>query len=392
MTTLFVCHSAGDTDALLTTYNHMSQDDKDQVSFLAMGNVAYNKLYQKGLAFHYLHDQIDTDTASDTEIMELTQEQVAELLQNLDPDQTIDQALIGTPSNPQARSSWQVAKTLSSQLKYGAVYNDYLFLDPQHVFFDELKSQNQWLHNYTWFAPVAKAKRQFEQANGSLSIKTAGHWALEDVLNTPTQANSHNQTRQALHVSCEQGLLFISGTKNIEQDRQLMEALLQTLQSGQYRDIQVRIGIHPGVSNVQDYLDEMNQCLAEYSQVKEQIQLVVPQRLVDSKGLDMSRYHESDYCLADVSGDQAAQAADGVACAVAATLPNKSATQGKPAYYHEDYEPYLPKDRLFSGSTNLPFFLQKVQNKHKQKPLSREDLDIPEQGFGAYMAQQFITN
>lgn len=392
MTLLFVSHSAGDTDALIDTYRTMDHQSQQNAFFLALGAVARDKLTQANIDFESLDDILGAGSVHSYENKPLTENDLETVNQHLKKKQ-VQKALIGTPSKQQAGAPFQIAEKLANQLEYGAIYNDYLFFDPDHEFFKQLSKQKPWQKRYEWLAPVNSARDRFKAHHPAIKAEVAGHRALDPVLRPSAITQEHcSDKRQQLTSNTDDTLIFISGTKDVEQDAALLNAMLEALNTKNYPSIQVRVGIHPGVGNLQDYMDRLIGCMEQYPEVKCQTQLIVSQPLADKKLADLEKYDASLICRAQLNGDQAAQAADAVACSVPATLPNQAAVQGKPAYVHQDYESYLPHDRLFFGNSRLDTFFGKAQEKNQKAPLSNNELETPEQGFAETTANKLSVS
>jgi len=64
-------------------------------------------------------------------------------------------------------------------------------------------------------------------------------------------------------------------------------------------------------------------------------------------------------------------------CAVPATLTNKAALLGKPAYYHQsDKKPFLPEQRLHTGIGKLGLFVELVADKKTLGQVTKAELGL----------------
>lgn len=376
MSVLLVCHSVGDTNALLPVAEIIKQEQKPYI--LAVGATAEAKLRDgvPGAEVLFLSDWIGKENAALVEDSPLTEKMLAQVKKHLKALE-VTRALIGTPSKNDAAAPFQIAEILSAQLKSGIVFNDYLFEEKEHTFWKTLKKQDEWQRQYTFFMPLPYAVADAKDANSSVFVDAVGHSSIDAALNAgkvPLDLLAEN--RNALKVDGD-AILFISGTKDAEADRELLKALLETLsKDSQLNNIQIRFGLHPGAGNLQAYIEQISTLFeeAEFSDFRSCFKFIITEKVaakIDSSQLD------ADLLLsADISGDEAAMAADGVACSVPATLLNKKLISGGPAYSHQDKRMYI--EGALTGPGNLSLFCLNVSNKKTRDPMTREDLGLKE--------------
>lgn len=409
---LFVCHSVGDSDVIRKTAEKMRTTTDEKIYFLTVGQTAENlfkSLVEKDefikKSTYYLSDilKLNKEEKLSIENSALTVEQLMQTQKFLD-SLSVNKALIGTPSQIDATAPFQIAEYLADKLDIGCIYNDYLYKEKEHSYWKLLAKKEEWQSKYRWLLPLPKTAEELKNTNSDLKFEVVGHPSIDavvqqnkisidikqtdELLQLQNKTNEEKkQTRELLQVKQSQSLLFISGTKNIEDDKALLNDLLQVM-SERNINIEIRLGIHPGALDMPSYVEGLSKVIRSYSNtsVAQCVKLIITDKVAAQ--LKLTEIDSSLYLKVNKNGDEIANCSDAVACAVPATLVNKAAMEGKPAYYHQsDKMPYLPEDRLFVGEKNLASFFEKSLQKKTPEPISKEQLELPKEEAIEIMAK-----
>jgi hypothetical protein len=165
--------------------------------------------------------------------------------------------------------------------------------------------------------------------------------------------------------------IFISGsTQAKELENMFLDALLKELATKKYAWLSLRMGIHPGTEYPDDYLHELLLTAEKYSQTKSQFKIILTPQF--EKRLKFSIRSNPFLLRCEITGAQAAYAADKITQAVPGALLNEAALLGKPAYFYErSVVPYLPKE-WFSKDI-ATFYLAKAERSRSCKVLGLVD-------------------
>lgn len=174
--------------------------------------------------------------------------------------------------------------------------------------------------------------------------------------------------------------LFSGTTQPIDVDSELVSAILNELASNRYPNLQIRFGLHPGISNKESYLSTLLGICAQYPHLSAQFKIILPP-LIEEQVKSEDILNNSFIVRANVSGPQAANAGAKVAQAVPGALLNESVIKGKPSYFHkETAEPYLPRDFF---SKNIQAFFSATTN---SKPRTKKELGLNDSTTAENMA------
>lgn len=281
-------------------------------------------------------------------------------------DKQIARAYIGVPSNNQ-EASYQIAKRLQRKMIPCIIANEYLFKQEDHAFWGQI--DDLVAEGCEFAVPLQSAGDAVLAVNKNAKIKVVGHLSLDQ----PVTPLDPEPTRAALKIGAEEKLVFISGTsaKSISTDNDFLEAVLKELSEGVaqglYAGLQLRMGIHPGVENPDDYLKALLETCDKYPKVANQFQIILTDKFKTEK---LTRpLPPSPFLLpANVAGPAAVNAAQqGAGQALAGASVNELAFQGRPSYVHQSQGLYLPK-AWYSQSLSL-FFTQKPRPPHSKSEL-----------------------
>jgi len=274
-------------------------------------------------------------------------------------------AYVGIPSPVDEEIPYQIAKNLEIPCMIA-----YEFM------FEPGKNHALWKHfpglmaksNCEFAVPLPSVVSDLDGAKAT----SVGHLSIDRAINTtPLEASNQARIKEQLKISDDtDNLVFISGTTQpIEVDVLFLEALLTELKTGVYPNIKLRFGIHPGVKDMDAYFKTLLEVCERFSGLENQFQIILPTRISKRLTINVSAHPYVLPC--EVSGPEAASAAEKVAQAVPGALLNESALQGKPSYYHNKTTPYLP---IFWFSDSIPtFFKAERSGAHSRKELGLEE-------------------
>lgn len=306
-------------------------------------------------------------------------------------DHQIQNALVGTPSQNTETRSFDIAKTLTTYFsnQHVFIYNDYLFEEKAHAYWTILnKDFSSWQKQTHWLVPLPTVHQKITEKNSELTVSEVGHPIIDEAFTRePIDAE---KVRQALEINEHYAFVYISGSKDPDQDIEFLTALFQGLSAyhtfAPAFNFALRLGIHPGLSDKQNYLKEVCTLIEQFPALSAHIKILVPNKSDYSltevdEGKFSQKYVTNIPKLADkaLSSEQITAAADGVASVCPATLTSLAILQGKPAYVHDTSKPsFFPSQCVYSGSNNLSTFFSALLEKEPKKPLSKPDLGLTE--------------
>lgn len=363
----FFVSSIGDTDLAKATISKLVEQKVDKIFLIPITSTAAKRT----------EDLIDTVGVVRLPLSEIilkgeilsTEKMDSEELEKISlfiEKNEINQAYIGVPSPVDEEIPFQIAGSLKIPC---TIAYEYMFTaPPTHSFWrhvNTLASQN----NCDFAVPMKKAEEDMLKINPSAKVNVVGHISVDRALRTESIDTA--PIRNLLQVNDNDELILISGTTQpIEVDNQFLDALLNEIATGKYPNLQLRFGIHPGVRDMNGYLQMLLETCKKYPETQRQFKIILPSALEKRLQYPLS---ESTFILrAEVSGADVAQAANKVTQAVPGALLNEAALIGKPSYFHnKSTNPYLP-EAWFSESISL-FFTAKPQPSHSREELELED-------------------
>lgn len=367
MPTLFFVSSVGDTDlAKATIAKLIETTTKDPVFIVPVTLTAQERI--KDLSHFPSVTQISLaaiteqkDILSKKEISAVALLKLADFIEK----NKISRAYVGVPSPIDEDIPFQIARSLKIPC---TIAYEYMFNAPSaHPFWNHLDSLA--LQKDCDFAvPLQSAKNEIQRKNKKAAVNVIGHLSIDRAfLETKIEKKA---IRTALAVNDDDELVFISGTTQpAPMDKNLVEALLSEMVTGQYPQLKLRFGIHPGVKDLDGYLKELLDVCAKYPAIKNQFKIILSAQLKARLQTPL----QSEFILeSDVTGSAAAESADKITQAVPGALLNEAALKGKPVYFHENSSvPYLPES--FFAKDIATFFKAKGASAY-----SREQLGLKE--------------
>ena len=388
MASLFISHSVGDSDALIAVAKQLIKKCPDQqIIVLTIGKAAENKWQAlllskpelKTIIIKTLQQELQAKVELESLKNDIFENFKTTIIDPILTENEIENVLIGTPSQNKAGLVFQIAEYLTTRITGSKlfIYNDYLFKEPAHIFWEQLSKE--WSANINFLAPLPKAKTEMCEHNPSINVDIVGH----PVFDWPKPSTDHD-LRSKLEVTQADTLLFISGSKDLEKDKILLESLLETLEKEQNCNVQIRMGMHPAVDKPENYVKEIIKCAKNFSFSNKQFKLLITPKLNTQFSEDYKDY----LITAEENGNTIIdRAADAVVSPSPATLINQAISQNKYAVYTEKTA-YIESSKLYN---NIAKFFKSVSEKDAtQQPLTRSELGIPEESFTETMVNKLV--
>jgi hypothetical protein len=381
---VFVCHDTGNTNVLLTAAKSMLQNNADlEIKFLVIGEAANNIFNNKANAHLKekvirLTDWIEEKDFSKLNLRPLTTKETEIVAANLVALNPLS-AITGCSCGPQALAPFQVGEILSKipTIEANIIYNGDFFQDLKNNPFWACLTTD-WIEKLSVYVAFVEAMNQVEAFNKSVKRTLAGSSALDNVLEAKEDLNYIASVRTALGVADNQNLVFVSGSKFINDDLKLLEALAESLQNNP--EAAVRMGMHPGTSDVPDYVGKL---VAWLDKMKiENLRLVVKPAVAAKIPADLL----GSTITADLSGDEIFPAISAVASSQPSTIPTQAIMRQLPSFCLEEYKPLSYLHAFFAKSSENLFAApsQKTElDKTKLGLPAQRTVEIIEEGLTA---------
>jgi len=386
---LMIVHSIGDTKALIDT---AFQIDYESCEFLILGYGA-EKILTSYTQLHKLHINrlIGDQGLAKTETKPLTDRQLERVTHYL-MLKHFTHILVGIPGQPQVAAPLQIAKQLAEQIQYGAIYNEYLFYDPSHCFWQYIADQQPWCAAYDWLVPLPQIREKIHKQNPYLTCYVVGHMLLEQQ-RQPYQPSivQSEAFRDALDLKRESPLILLAGTKDTELDGQLIHLLAEHNGELRQANSQLRMTLHPGLVDAIGYLNAIADKLDRKTiyKLRQYFKIILPLSV-------MTYQHELTESLHDLTLQSTMTSpmlfplTDGLCSALPSALLNLSIWRGKPCFYLAgEYEPYIQQEYTMSGESQIFSFLQAVSNRKRAPSLTKSALGCPEAYYANVIADLF---
>lgn len=362
----FFVSSIGDTDLAKATITKLKeQNSKDIIFLIPLTSIAISRtddITENDQISRVSIDQITKQSAILSE--NLVSSESLEKISDFVGKNNIQRAYIGVPSINN-EIPFQIAHCLDIPC---IIAYEYMFKPLNHVFWnyvDKLASKD----NCDFAVTLEPAKKAIMEINYNAKVHKIGHLSID----RSQTVNNLDTTyiKKSLSVNSEKELIFISGTTQpTDVDNQFLDSLLSEISTSKYPNIQLRMGLHPGVKDPDAYLQALIETCKKYPQAEEQFKIIMTTQF--KSRLQHPILSESFILPIDISGADAEQAADKVAQAVPGALLNEAALKGKPSYFHDTSAiPYLPQ-KWFASNLST-FFTAKTESLHSRKELGLEE-------------------
>ncbi|KTD55769.1 hypothetical protein Lsan_3321 [Legionella santicrucis] len=367
----FIVSSIGDTDLALNTIKSMEQNSLHKSTLISLTKTAQQRIDGFKLSSH-------VDKKSLPEILHLnpdlypeekcTEEQLKKVTKFL-TSENIHYLYIGVPSVSN-EIPFQIAEA-SDNIPVLIAY-EFMFKPETHCLWNYvpvLKMKS----NIQWALPLTEAIADFGVDEKS-KVHLTGHLSIDNAysLKSPPQKTAE-EIKTTLQVIKNQSLAFISSTTQpISTDIKFLDCLLTELSN--HPNIQVRLGLHPGIQDLDTYLNELLVIYKRHMDVSNQFKIILPDNLIErfkhpELTINAPQFQEL-FLRVNINGTEASFAADRVAQAVPGALLNQAVLEGKPSYSHFG-KPYLPNQYF---SNNINGFFSGV----RQKPPLKTELGLDE--------------
>lgn len=363
----FFISSVGDTDLALKTISALEHDVQYQTALISLTKAAQQRIDS------FKSPSLVTKTSlleilqskSDLYPEEMLSEQLVNMVGKYLQEQKIDYAYIGVPS-VNSDIPFQLAESLDIPV---LIAYEFMFKPEKH---------NLWKHvpvlgkkpNVKWAIPLKAAKEDFNVPDESLFV--TGHLSIDNAY-TPGLGNtkSYEEITKILKIQPDKPFAFVSSTTQpVEIDASFLNCLLSELKH--HPKMQVRLGLHPGIQNFDLYLKEILTIYRKHPEIVDQFKIILPDsltvRIKEPKLTIDDPDYQNAFLRVNITGAEAASAADRISQAVPGALLNQAVLEGKPAYSHLG-TPYLPR-QYFTNSPALFF------TAGRQTPRLKEDLGL----------------
>lgn len=355
---MFFVSSNGDTQLALQTANILTRSNNRQCIMVPLTKTASDCIAKNTIADRVVVQRLAEVLGENIELQKvLSAEQLAKV-NTFISQQGAKQLYIGMPSQLDEEKALQLAQTTDVACTFAY----------EHLF-QPAKDHRLWAHKgkmekntkLRFATPVAQASKLFASRTHVIS-----HSSFNGI-NQQLTLNKTEQEIQAL-LKVKQAHTFISGTTQPhEVDAEFVNALLTELVN--HPTIEVRFGIHPGVSDMGVYLKSLLSVCHNHQNIEDRFKIILSP-VIKSKmnEQDLAAITKSEFMLqADVSGTEAAETANRVAQAVPGALTNRAVIRGKPTYYHRE-KSHLPLDwfakdiaTFFQSSKHTPHKLEELE-------------------------------
>ena len=279
-------------------------------------------------------------------------------------ENNIEHTYIGVPSISN-EMPFQIANQLHIPC---TIAYEYMFKPINHVFWNYV--DNLVIKDNCDFAvPLVPAKNDILQINYNARVHVIGHIAIDQAQTINTMNSPY--VKETLSIKSGDKFIFISGsTLATEVDKQFLDALLYEMSTGKYPDLQLRMGLHPGINDTDSYLQNLLDTCTNYPMASDQFKIILTSEF--EKKLQQSIFSNPFILRKEISGLAAAHAANKVTQAVPGALLNEAVLMGKPGYFHDkSIMPYLT-EKWFSENIS-DFYNAKQGPLHSRKELGLSD-------------------
>jgi hypothetical protein len=381
MTILFICHDTGNTNVLLRTANIFLANSNEPIKFLIVGNAAKkffdkpeNKNHQKNIIL--LSTWLEKENIDSLDNRALNQNELSIITKQLTELQ-VSKAIIGCPCWETALAPFQIAEKLSKILspENNFLYNGEFLHDVEHnPFWTTINTP--WMSDLTLLVAFPEAQRLSIAKNSTAKVCVVGSSALDDMFEAESDPIKVQTLREQLNISLQQNLLFISGSKFIDDDIALLDSLYQSLKN--HPETTVRIGLHPGTADITAYVARVLDWFDSHNEFSANVIItpVLKEKITKSNS---SLLTHRCIKLINLTGDQLFTASDSIASPQPTTLATQGIIQNKPTYCLPTYIHLSYIHKFFSTTPDT-----------LHKSTSRKNLDKNDVGLPNELASQLI--
>lgn len=340
----FFVSSIGDTELALNSAKVLRFQGY-QTTFISLSKVSEERVIAAGklapIAQHTLCDLLVLSPQG-LPLKRCTNKQLARI-EKFVAEQHFSHVYVGVPSE---RNN-EIALQIAARIRHIPVLlaSEFMFKPhPTHSIWQHLPKlkKNGNLH---WGIPLKKTQSDFEI--DTQPVHTTGHLSIDRALQ-PVPYDTAAVKRTLEMTDDEQSLVFMSSTTQpLTCDTHFLKIMLAELPN--HPKIQIRLGLHPGIRDLDAYLTEIIYAYRACSSPT-RFQIILPPSWRGKFKYPDFYFDNPDlkplFLFQEISGPEAAAAADKVIQAVPGALLNEAAVRGKPVYtlLTEEEAPYLPKE------------------------------------------------
>ncbi|MBA2657649.1 MAG: hypothetical protein H0U70_11830 [Tatlockia sp.] len=370
----FFVSSIGDTDLALKTINALEHDVRQKTVLISLTKAAEQRVdsFQSSSLVNKisLFEILQSNSDSFYEGL-LTKQQINRVGQYIQNKQ-IDYSYFGVPS-VNNEIPFQLAESLNIPV---LMAYEFMFKPDNHCLWNHVSSLGQ-KSNVKWAIPLHTAKEDFQVPDDRLFV--TGHLSIDNAyIPSSGSTKSPKELKETLRVSPDKSLAFISSTTQpVEIDSGFLDCLLIELKK--HPNMQVRLGLHPGIQNLDVYLTEILTIYRKHPEITDQFKIILPDSIVARIKVPEltinAPVYQNAFLRVNITGNEAASAADRIAQAVPGALLNQAVLEGKPTYSHLG-KPYLP--RQYFTNTLASFFTAEPQPARLKEDLGLDKKTAPE--------------
>lgn len=363
----FIVSSNGDTDLALSTIKSIKQMGSHEYVLIPLTKAAQQRISSSEFPSKSLPEILHLNPELYPK-EKCTPEQLEKIIEFL-TNENIHYLYVGVPSVT-SEIPFQIAEA-SENIPILIAY-EFMFKPEPHSLWNYLPILKK-KSNIQWALPLAEAKADFGIDDES-KVHVTGHLSIDNAY-SPKSAPSKTveEIRTSLNVAENQSLAFVSSTTQpIPTDVKFLDCLLTELFN--HPNMQVRLGLHPGIEDLDAYLDEILAIYKKHMAVSHQFKIILPDNLIarfkaPELTINSPQLHDV-FLRVNINGSEASFAAERIAQAVPGALLNQAVLEGKPSYSHSG-KPYLPNQYF---SNNLHGFFSGT----RQPPPLKEALGLDE--------------
>lgn len=369
MKVAFFVSSLGDTDLALDTIRSIEQRGICEMVLISLTQAAERHVNKAQLSSSVIKNTLSTilHLSAETSVENLCTQQLDTITQYIN-DKNIQYVYMGVPS-----VSHNIPFQIAQALEDTPVLIAYEFMfkpEAEHdlwKYLPALKSKS----NVQWAFPLHNASDNFRIEDQD-KVHITGHVSIDNAYSFHSTYTPED-IRADLQISAHQSLAFVSSTtRPFVTDVLFLECLLAELPN--HPQIQVRFGLHPGIADLDTYMQHILSVYSQHEKSWGQFKIILPEQLLgrfrNLQSFTDNPTLQNAFLWVNISGSDAAFAADRVAQAVSGALLNQAVIEGKPAYAHSSTS-YLPHS-YFSNNL-VTFFSEKRQPLRMKKDFGLDD-------------------
>lgn len=382
----FFISSAGDTDLALNTIKRIETKGEHEIILIPLTKTAQGRIVNFNSILKMTKIPLPELLHTENQYPDIScsEDQIGLITEYLKKEK-VDQVYCGVPSIS-SNIPFQIAGSLED-LPVLIAY-EFMYQPENHDLWHHLPILKN-KSNIKWALPLKTAVHDFgiEDEN---KLHIIGHLSIDNAISSISAINSSEdecekvqekieKTQKSLLIAEGNSFAFVSSTTQpIAIDCTFLNCVLEQLPK--HPNIEVRLGLHPGIENLDSYLIEILKIYKKHqNQCQNQFKIILTDSLFSKlKNPELtvnSLEFTQVFIRTNVNGDDAAAAADRIAQAVPGASPNKGVMEGKTAYTHFGIT-YLPK-KYFANNLET-FFSGTREQARSKKELGLDDKTAPE--------------